>query len=50
MNILYMTIFQYPVYIADRVNHAQVGSGDVPAFVKVGSSVGLIKRLPRLLV
>jgi len=25
---------EYPVYIADRVNHAQVGSGDVPAFVK----------------
>jgi len=24
----------YPVYIAENVNHAQVGSGDVPSFVK----------------
>ena len=27
--------FQYPVYVAKDVNHAQVGSGEVPTFVKV---------------
>ena len=27
---------RFPVHLVDRVNHAQIGSGDVPSFVQAG--------------
>ncbi len=41
---------RFPVHLVDRVNHAQIGSGDVPSFVTVQHSLrvfstGLIFRL-----